>query len=51
MSEHWEPESWHKSPDQMQSEARSMNHAAHEHAAACASKHDNPPTNPNLRPF
>jgi hypothetical protein len=39
----WEPEAWHKSPDQMFDEAKAMNHAAFAMADAHAHKHCDPP--------
>ncbi len=45
----WKLDAWSKSPDQLTSEARSMNLACHAHAFANAGKHSNPPHNPDLR--
>ena len=42
----WSPECWHKSPLQMQEEARAMNEAAFASAAAGAGRHSNPPAVP-----
>ena len=39
----WVLEAWHKSPLQMQTEARAVNHAMYAHVAANAGKHSNPP--------
>jgi len=42
----WVPEAWRKSPLQMQTEQRAMNHTDFAMAAASAHKHDNPPNMP-----
>lgn len=47
----WAPEAWSKSPEAMCSEAAAINRACHAHAAAHATKHDNPPAYTHLRPF
>lgn len=39
----WHLPAWSKNPDQLAAEARSLNMAAYEHAAANAHKHCDPP--------
>jgi hypothetical protein len=43
----WRPECWDKSPEQLQSEAKSMNAAAFSQAAVNGGKHSNPPASDN----
>lgn len=43
----WSPESAHKSPLQMQEEARLMNHLGAAHIAAHAGNHSQPPAPPS----
>jgi hypothetical protein len=49
---HWEPESWHKSPEQLIEEARAKNNAAIEASLSMGGRHSNPPNTPTrMRPY
>lgn len=45
----WTPEAWHKSPLQMQEEARARNEADFAQAAMYGGKHSNPPQHTDAR--
>lgn len=47
----WTPPGTHKSPTQLQGEAKSMNMAGYHSVAAAAGKHSNPPAFDEGRPF
>jgi len=43
----WTPECWHKSPEQLQDEARAMNESAFASAASGATRHSDAPLPPS----